>query len=141
RHDARELRAVRPLDVLRLLLLAALPVAAPLPLRHAALLLLDAPALDDRRLPAAEVPLAPPLALGLVVAPAAAVLRRPARPLVELDEARDDTVEEGTVVRDDDDRAGMRGQRALEPGEAGEVEVVGRLVEQEYLGAVAEDGG
>src|SRR5947207_426312 len=73
--DPRELRAVRPLHVLRLLLLAALAVPAPLPLGHPALLLLDAPALGDRRLPAPVVTLAPPLALGLVVAPAAAVLR------------------------------------------------------------------
>ena len=139
--DPRELRAVRPLHVLRLLLLAALAVAAPLPLGHPALLLLDAPALGDRRLPAPVVTLAPPLALGLVVAPAAAVLRRPARPLVELDDARDHTVEEGAVVRDDDECAGMRGQRALEPGEAGEVEVVRGLVEQEHVGAGAQHGG
>ena len=131
---------VRPLHVLRLLLLAALAVAAALPLGHAALLLLDAPALGDRRLPAAVVTLAPPLALGLVVAPAAAVLRRAARPLVELDDARDGAVEEGAVVRDDDDRAWMRGERALEPGEPGEVEVVRRLVEQEDVEAAAEHG-
>jgi hypothetical protein len=35
----------------------------------------------------------------------------------------------------------MPGQRALEPGEAGEVEVVRGLVEQEHVEAVAEDGG
>ena len=139
--DARELRAVGPLHVLRLLLLAALAVPAPLPLRHAALLLLDAPALGDRRVPAAVMPLAPSLALSLVVAPAAAVLRRPSRPLVELDDARDDAVEEGAVVRDDDERAGMRGERPLEPGETAEVEVVRRLVEQEHVEAAAEDAG
>src|SRR4029077_18261706 len=106
-----------------------LAVAAPLPLRHAPLLLLDTPALGDRRLPAAVVAGTPAPALHPVVAPTAAVLRRPSRPLVELDDARDDAVEEGAVVRDDDERAGMRGERTLEPGEAGEVEVVRRLVE------------
>src|SRR5204862_7433473 len=74
--DPRELRAVRPLHALRRLLLPALAVAAALPLGHPALLLLDAPPLGDRRLPAAVVTLAPSLALGLVVAPATAVLRR-----------------------------------------------------------------
>jgi hypothetical protein len=139
--DAGELRAVRPLHVLRLLLLAPLAVAALLPLRHAALLLLDAPALGDRRIPAAVVQLAPPLSLGLIVAPAAAVLLRAARPLVELDDARDGPVEEGSVVGDDHDRAGVGRERSLEPGEAGEVEVVRRLVEEEHVEAAAEDGG
>ena len=87
------------------------------------------------------MPFTPPLAVGLVVAPAAAVFRRPARPLVELDDPRDDTIEEGSVVGDDDDRARMRRERALEPGEAGEVEVVRGLVEEEDVEATAEDGG
>ena len=42
---------------------------------------------------------------------------------------------------DDDGRAGMRRERALEPGEAGEIEVVRGLVEQEDVEAAAEDGG
>ena len=95
-------------------------------------------ATDDSQL--TVVALAPPRALGFVVAPAAAVLRRPARPFVELDDARDGAVEKGTVVGDDDERAGVRGERALERGETGEVEVVGRLVEQEDVEAPAQDG-
>src|SRR3954451_16809708 len=35
----------------------------------------------------------------------------------------------------------MRGERTLEPGETAEVEVVGRLVEQEHVAAAAEDAG
>jgi hypothetical protein len=85
------------------------------------------------------VALAPPLALGFVVAPAAAVFGRAARPLVELDDARDGAIEEGAIVRDDDERSGMSRQRALEPGESGEVEVVGGLVEQEHVEAAAQD--
>src|SRR6185437_9868442 len=136
-----KLRAVRPLDVLRLLLLAALAVTAPLPLHHAPLLLLDTPALGDRRFPALVMPLASPFALGLVVAPAAAVLLCAARPLVELDDARDRAVEEGAVVGHDDDRAWVRCEPALEPGEAAEVEIVRRLVEQEHVKAATEDVG
>src|SRR5579859_1955693 len=137
----RELRAVRPLHVFRLLLLAALAVPAPLPLHHPALLLLDASPLDDRRVPALVLPRPAPLALGLVVAPAAAVLLRAARPLVELDDAGDGAVEEGTVVGHDDDRAGVRREPPLEPREAGEVEVIRRLVEEENVDVAAEHVG
>src|SRR5205807_318761 len=100
--DLAELRRVRALDVLRLLLLAALPVAAAFPFRHAALLLFDALAFADRRLPALEVAFAPAFAFGLVFAPAARVLGRAARPLVELDDSRDGAVEENAIVRDDE---------------------------------------
>jgi hypothetical protein len=71
------------------------------------LLLLDAAALRDRRLPPSVVSLAATVALGLVVAPAAAVLLRTARPLVELDDPRHGAVEEGAVVGHDDHRARM----------------------------------
>src|SRR5207248_2706569 len=57
---------------------------------------------------------------------------------VELDYARDGPVEEGAVVRDNHDRAGMRRERALEPGQAGEVEIVRGLVEQEDVEPAAE---
>ena len=87
------------------------------------------------------MPVAAPLALGLVLAPAPAVLGRATRPLVELGDARDGAIEEGAVVGDDDGRAGMRRERPLEPGEAGEIEVVRGLVEQEDVEAAAEDGG
>ena len=57
-------------------------------------------------LPPLVVAHAPARALGLVLAPAAGELRRAVRPFVELDDARDRAVEELTVVRHDDDRAG-----------------------------------
>ena len=94
----------RLLHVLRLLLLAALAVALLLPLLHPAALLLDPLALGDEALPALVLARAPPLALRLVLAPAARVLARAARPHVELDDPRHRPVEEGAVVRDDDDR-------------------------------------
>ena len=75
------------------------------------------------------------------VAPAAGVLGGPMRLLADLDDAVDGAVEEGAVVRDDDDRAGQTGHEALEPVEAGEVEVVGGLVEQEHVEAREQDGG
>jgi hypothetical protein len=85
----------------------------------------------SQRCPALEVALAPPLALGLVLAPAAGVLGRAPRPFVELDDARDGAVEERAVVRNDDERARLGCELPLEPLEPGEVEVVRRLVEEE----------
>ncbi len=51
----------------------------------------------------------------------------------QLDDPRDDRVEEAPVVRDDDQRAVERRQEALEPLEALGVEVVRRLVEQQHV--------
>ena len=51
---------------------------------------------------------------------------------LELEDAADDRVEEGAVVRDDDDRPGEAAQPVLQPLQAVAVEVVGRLVEQQH---------
>src|SRR5207244_5262139 len=66
-----------------------------------------------------------------VLAPTAGELRRPVGLLTDLDDAIDGAVEEGAVVGDDDHRAAQSRHEALEPVEAGEVEVVGGFVEQE----------
>ena len=51
--------------------------------------------------------------------------------LVQLEDAGDGAVQEGAVVRDDDGRARQPGDEPLQPVQAGEVEVVGGLVEEE----------
>ena len=53
----------------------------------------------------------------------------------------DDAVEERPVVRHDDDRRRRRRHEALELVEPGEVEVVGRLVEQQHVLARQQDRG
>ena len=53
---------------------------------------------------------------------------------IELDDPRRDGVEEGAVVGDDHDAALEADEQLLEPGDRVEVEVVGRLVEQENVG-------
>jgi hypothetical protein len=53
---------------------------------------------------------------------------------VELEDPAGDVVEEVTIVGDGDDRAGIRLQVVLEPGDRFGVEVVGRLVEQQDVG-------
>jgi hypothetical protein len=126
------------LDVLRLLLLAALAVATVLPLPHAASLLLEAPALGLVPGVGLLVPRSPRLALCGVVAPAAGVDARPPRLGLELDHRRH-PLEEGPVVRDRHDSAAVRVDEALEQLERGEVEVVGRLVEQEHVGVRGQD--
>ncbi len=68
--------------------------------------------------------------VGRVVAGVAAQLAA-----VELDDARADRVEEGAVVGHDDRAAAKGQQQLLEPGDGVEVEVIGRLVEQQDLGA------
>src|SRR5690606_40481762 len=45
-----------------------------------------------------------------------------------------DGIEEGGIVAGDDHRAGETGQRLLEGFDRGEMEVVGRLVEQQQAG-------
>ena len=60
--------------------------------------------------------------------------------LVELEHPRDGAREEGAVVGDDHGAAGALGHEPLEPREAVEVEVVGRLVEQQDVEAAEQDG-
>ena len=76
-----------------------------------------------------------------VARPAAAVLRRGVGDLVDLEHAGDRAGEERAVVGDDHGAAGALGDEALEPGEAVEVEVVGRLVEQQDVEAAEQDRG
>ena len=57
--------------------------------------------------------------------------RQPARP--QLGDVRGEPVEEPAVVADEDQAAGEALQEALEPNHGLEVEVVGRLVEQEHI--------
>src|SRR5204862_7976475 len=52
---------------------------------------------------------------------------------IELDDARGDAVEERAVVRDDDRRA-LPEHQLLQDQDAVDIEVVGRLIEQEQVG-------
>jgi hypothetical protein len=63
------------------------------------------------------------------------------RDLVELEHARDRALQERAVVRDDHRAARPLGDEPLQPGEAVEVEVVGRLVEQQDVEAREQDRG
>ena len=63
-------------------------------------------------------------------------LPRDAGAAVELEDPAGDVVEEVAVVGDGDDRARVLVQVVLEPGHALGVEVVGRLVEQQQVGAL-----
>ncbi len=60
---------------------------------------------------------------------------------MELHDPVGDLVDEVAVVADQDDRAGVVGQEALQPLHAGEVEVVGRLVEQQHVGVLEQEAG
>jgi hypothetical protein len=53
---------------------------------------------------------------------------------VELDDARGHGVDEGAVVRDEDQRALPAGEQVLQPLDGVDVEVVGGLVEQQHVG-------
>ena len=53
---------------------------------------------------------------------------------VELDDAGGHVVDEGAVVRDQQHAATEVAQQAFEPGDGVQVEVVGRLVEQQHVG-------
>ena len=61
--------------------------------------------------------------------------------LVELEHAVDRPVEERAVVRHHDDAAVQLGEERFEQVEPGEVEVVGRFVEEEHVEAGEEDRG
>ena len=59
----------------------------------------------------------------------------------DFDHAIADGVEEGAVMGDDEQGAGVIGEVGLEPAEGLEVEVVGRLVEHEEVGLHDEEAG
>jgi hypothetical protein len=63
------------------------------------------------------------------------------RDLVDLEHARDRALEEGAVVGDDHGAARALGDEALQAVEPVEVEVVGRLVEQQHVEAREQDRG
>ena len=71
------------------------------------------------------------------------VVARPRRQssAVELDDARRETFEKRAIVRDEDDRAGVGREKRLEPFDRLDVEMVGRLVEQEQIGFRHERAG
>ena len=77
---------------------------------------------------------------GLEVGGVAALMEEVGAP-VELEHAGGDPVEEVAVVGDDDQAARVGGQPVLEPGHRGEVEVVGRLVEDQQLAGGGQDPG
>ncbi len=81
------------------------------------------------------------LALGEVAGPPAAIGPAGVGVLVELQHLGHRAVEEGPVVRHDHGAPAAPGHQVLEQGEAVEVEVVGRLVEQGDVEAGQEDGG
>ena len=82
------------------------------------------------------------VALVEVGLPAAAEAGGPVGELVELDDVGDGAGEERAVVADEHARRpASAGDPALEPVEPGEVEVVGRLVEQEHVEAGQQQGG
>jgi hypothetical protein len=54
--------------------------------------------------------------------------------VVHVQDVRGDVVEEAVVVRDHDHRAGETPQELLEPADRQDVQVVGRLVEQQHVG-------
>jgi hypothetical protein len=61
---------------------------------------------------------------------------------VELDDAGAQVAQEGAVVGDEEQRdAGSRGRHLLEPADRLDVEVVGRLVEQQQVGLGGEGAG
>ena len=64
------------------------------------------------------------------------VVSRPRRQAaaVELDDARRDALEKHTIVRHEYDGAGVVDQKALEPHHRFDVEMIGRLVQQQQIG-------
>ncbi len=68
-----------------------------------------------------------------VVGPSAGVLGGVVIGHPQLEDPADDAIEEGPVVRDRDHRRGRRPHEPLEKLQASEVEVVGRLVEQQHV--------
>ncbi len=60
---------------------------------------------------------------------------------VEIEDARHSAVEEGAVVADDERRTGVVGQPRLQPLQHGDVEVVGRLVQQQHIRLIEQHQG
>ena len=56
------------------------------------------------------------------------------RPRSSLDDAGGEALEERPIVRDEHDGAGVVGEEGFEPGDGVDVEMVGRLVEQQQIG-------
>ena len=52
---------------------------------------------------------------------------------IELDDPRRQPLEERAVVRDEDDGAAVVGEEGLEPGDGFDIEVIGRLVQQQQI--------
>jgi hypothetical protein len=80
-----------------------------------------------------------PFAGSLVIAPPSDELPHTLRPGPELEDAAHGAVEERPVVRDDHDPCVDRREEPLEELETGEVEIVGRLVEQVHVEPCEED--
>ena len=59
-------------------------------------------------------------------------------PVVDVEDVGGDVVEEALVVRDDERHAAVAGEELLQPADREDVEVVGRLVEQQRVGAAEE---
>ena len=60
-------------------------------------------------------------------------------PAVDFDDARGDPLEEGAVVRDEEQRAGKLGEEGFQPDNRVEIEMIGRLVEEQHVG-VGDEG-
>ena len=61
---------------------------------------------------------------------------------VEVEDVGDHVVQEAGIVRDDDGRAGLEaGEVVLEPGDVDNIQVVGRLIEQEDVSAEEHGAG
>ena len=80
-------------------------------------------------------------ALALIGRPAAPVDRAAAGVLVQLEDVGHRSLEEGAIVGDDDHAAGASDHHVLKPGQAVEVEIVGRLVEEGEVEAGEQNGG
>ena len=81
------------------------------------------------------------LALGLIAGPAAAVGAPAAGVLVQLQHVGHRALQEGPVVRHDHHATAATGDHLFQSGQAVEVEVVGRLVQEGDVEAGKEDGG
>ena len=81
----------------------------------------------------------PPLALLQVAAVVAGILGEGAVP--DLDDAPHHLVEKEAVVGDQDHGAGIGGKVAFEPVAGGQVEMVGRFVEEQQVGALQQQPG
>jgi hypothetical protein len=103
---------------------------------------LSATAPRDLRLLALDGPAQGQLALGLLGAPAVPGAGEEAAPAgLELEHRGAHRLEEPAVVGHEHDRGVERLQRALEPLERGDVEVVGGLVEQQQVGVAGQRAG